>query len=116
MKLLRKIVLTAGILLLFFISKIENNSNHSTIVSEHKGAWVEHTELTNFQFIQPENLTCGATNSPFQQSFTGWLPSLCIPIFQKHNIDEVASRSFLSENINRIISVSPLLFPVHYFW
>lgn len=116
MNLLRKIVLTTGILLLFFITKIENNSNHSTIVSDHKGASFEQIETTTFQFIQPESIAYGTTNLAFDQSILGYLPSHCPFVFQIHINDDVASKAFLSENINRILKVSPLLFPVHYFW
>jgi hypothetical protein len=116
MNLLRKIGLSIGVILLFFLLKKEYNDRPTTCIKTQKEASFLAVNTTNLQFIQPDLVSYTLINNTQFFIFFGTLSNIYVLKEHLNSHLHVVSKAFVSRNINRILAVSQLLFPKHNFW
>lgn len=115
MTFLRKIIMLSGLLFLFCLAQSENKSQNVSIVETQKDANLRQQFVSSSCFIQPKTVHFTAISkrllTPIFALFTAFFSTL-----QLVTNEEVIAKAFSSKSINRVPTVSFLLFPVHYFW
>lgn len=115
MTFLRKIIMLSGLLFLFCLAQSENKSQNVSIVETQKDSNLRQQFVSSSCFIQPTTVHFTAISkrllTPNFVLFTALFSTLALV-----TNEEVIAKAFSSKSINRVPTVSFLLFPVHYFW
>lgn len=112
---LRKIVLLSGILFLFCLAQNEDKRQSISILETQKDANLLQQFVNSSLFIQSQTVHFTAISNRFHSPSFALFTALFFSLKLTTN-EEVVAKAFSSKSINRIPTVSFLLFPVHYFW
>jgi len=115
MNFFRKIVLLSGILFLFCLAQSENKSQNISILETQNDSYLRQNHVNSSYFIQPATAYFTVISSQLQTPCFALLTAVFFTL--RHvNTSEVAKKAFSFKSINRVPTVSFLLYPVHYFW
>jgi hypothetical protein len=100
---------------LFCLAQNEDKRQSISIIETQKDANLRQQFVSSSCFIQPPTVHFAAISkrllTPIFALFTALFSTL-----QLVTNEEVIAKAFSSKSINRVPTVSFLLFPVHYFW
>jgi hypothetical protein len=115
MTFLRKIIMLSGLLFLFCLAQSENKSQSVSIVETQKDSNLRQQFVSSSCFIQPPTVHFTEISNRFHSPSFALFTALFFTLKLATN-EEVVAKAFSSKSINRVPTVSFLLFPVHYFW
>lgn len=116
MKFLSKILLTIGVVLLFFVLQTKNNKHYFANGTAQKETSFEQIGKNNLQCMLPKTLSYTVATYHFYPPIQATFASFAHVALLINYSNKVASKAFLYKSINAIPAVSCLLFPKHYFW